>query len=156
MYNTYQEVLDDIRLCFSNAITFWSRKGTENPEVVANAKKSSEYFENLWAQASLTIYEYIKRERILHKVLNQQKTTARAAEKRKERLEQAKEEVKKQRALFRAAKKERKQKKLERRKAVKKDKFHNINEEWESIQKKYRDDLDEDDDSSSDSDDDEA
>lgn len=154
MYNTYQEVLDDIRLCFSNAITFWSRKGTENPEVVANAKKSSEYFENLWAQASLTIYEYIKRERILHKVLNQQKTTARAAEKRKERLEQAKEEVKKQRALFRAAKKERKQKKLERRKAVKKDKFHNINEEWESIQKKYRDDLDEDDDSSSDSDDD--
>ena len=75
MYNTYQEVLDDIRLCFSNAITFWSRKGTENPEVVANAKKSSEYFENLWAQASLTIYEYIKRERILHKVLNQQKTT---------------------------------------------------------------------------------
>ena len=110
MYNTYQEVLDDIRLCFSNAITFWSRKGTENPEVVANAKKSSEYFENLWAQASLTIYEYIKRERILHKVLNQQKTTARAAEKRKERLEQAKEEVKKQRALFRAAKKERKQK----------------------------------------------
>ena len=34
--------------------------------------------------------------------------------------------------------------------AVKKDKFHNINEEWESIQKKYRDDLDEDDDSSSD------
>ena len=77
-YNTYKEILEDIRLCFSNAITFWGRGDDENPIVVENAKKSSVYFEDVWAQASLTIFEYTQREAILRKILNQQKAAARA------------------------------------------------------------------------------
>ncbi len=145
MYNTYKEILEDIRLCFSNAITFWGRGEDENPVVVDNARKSSEYFEDIWAQASLTIFEYTQREAILKKILNQQKSAARAEQLRKERLEEAREEVKRQKRLAKEEKKKRKNKII--------DKFGDIDKEWESLQRRQNA-IEEEDTSSSDSDDD--
>ena len=139
-YGTYKAVLDDIRLCFSNAITFWGRDQNRDDNVVNAAKKSSEYFEKIWAQASLSIYEYAQREAILKKVFNQQKAEAREEERFKKRLEEAKEEMLKQEKI---AKEQARQKEVDQS-------FKRLRQK---IYGDEKDDDDVDDDSSDDSDD---
>ena len=135
-YGTYKAVLDDIRLCFSNAITFWGRDQNRDDNVVNAAKRSSEYFENIWAQASLSIYEYAQREAILKKVFSQQKAEARGG-RFKRRLEEAKQEMLKQEKI--AKEQERQQE---------------IDQSYQRLRQNiYGDENDDDDKSSDDSDD---